>query len=127
MGMAKLFFKITCFFYLFSFSVLLYGQQIKHLGVYDGISSGAVRAFQKDTLGYTWIGTSQGLIRYSGYEFKNYNAFLTNGVVGIICQNSKLFVLGTKGTLLEYEYEQDRFKEILNLEGLKFLSFEQIN
>ena len=125
--MAKLFFKITCFFYLFSFSVLLYGQQIKHLGVYDGISSGAVRAFQKDTLGYTWIGTSQGLIRYSGYEFKNYNAFLSNGAVGIICQNSKLFVLGTKGTLLEYEYEQDRFKEILNLEGLKFLSFEQIN
>ena len=51
------------------------GQQIKHLGAYDGIKSGAVRAFAKDTLGYMWIGTAQGLNRYSGYDFKSYNKF----------------------------------------------------
>ena len=77
------------FFFIFRFLVFfipfsLFGQQIKHLGVYDGIRSGAVRAFEKDSLGYMWIGTSQGLNRYSGYQFKNYDKFLSSGVVDII-------------------------------------------
>lgn len=124
--MVKHFIKLV-YFLLFFLPVILFGQQIKHLGVDAGISSGAVRAFEKDTLGYVWIGTSQGLIRYSGYKIKNYSTFLTNGVVGIISNRGKLLVLGAKGTLLSYQYEQDRFKKLLNLEGLKFLSFEQIN
>lgn len=120
------------FFYIFRFLLfflpfLIHGQQIKHLGIYDGIRSGAVRAFEKDTLGYMWIGTSQGLNRYSGYGFKNYNKFLTNGVVDIISKNGNLFILGSKGELLQYQYEQDSFKTILNIKPLKFLSFELIN
>ena len=106
---------------------LMFGQQIKHLGVYDGIRSGAVRAFEKDTLGYMWIGTSQGLNRYSGYQFKNYDNFLTSGVVDIINKNGNLFVLGTKGELLQYNYQQDSFTTILNFKDTKFLSFELIN
>lgn len=124
--MRRFFFYIFCFL-LFSPLFLIHGQQIKHLGVYDGIRSGAVRAFEKDTLGYMWIGTSQGLNRYSGYQFKNYDKFLTSGVVDIISKNGKLFILGSKGELLEYQYEQDSFRSILNIKSLKFLSFELIN
>ena len=105
----------------------IYGQQIKHLGAYDGIKSGAVLAFAKDTLGYMWIGTAQGLKRYSGYNFKNYNKYTTHGIVDIISKNGNLFVLGSKGELLQYQYEQDRFKSILNLKYRNFLCFEQIN
>jgi signal transduction histidine kinase/DNA-binding response OmpR family regulator/ligand-binding sensor domain-containing protein len=112
---------------LFFFPILILGQQIKHLGLYDGIRSGAVRAFEKDTLGYMWIGTSQGLNRYSGYQFKNYDKFLTSGVADIISKNGDLFVLGTKGELLQYNYQQDSFKSILNFKDTKFLSFELIN
>ena len=114
-------------FLFFFIPFLIFGQQIKHLGVYDGIRSGAVRAFEKDTLGYMWIGTSQGLNRYSGYQFKNYDNFLTSGVVDIISKNGNLFVLGTKGELLQYNYQQDSFTSILNLKDTKFLSFELIN
>ena len=74
-----------------------------------------------------WIGTSQGLNRYSGYQFKNYDNFLTSGVVDIISKNGNLFVLGTKGELLQYNYQQDSFTSILNLKDTKFLSFELIN
>ena len=105
----------------------IYGQQIKHLSAYDGIKSGAVRAFAKDTLGYMWIGTAQGLNRYSGYNFKTYNKYTTHGIVDIISKNGNLFVLGSKGELLQYQYEQDRFKSILNLKYRNFLCFEQIN
>ena len=122
----KCVFYIVCFL-IFFFPDQIYGQQIKHLGVYDGIKSGAVRAFAKDTLGYMWIGTAQGLNRYSGYNFKNYNKYTTNGIVDLISKNGNLFVLGYKGELLQYQYEQDRFKSILNLKYRNFLCFEQIN
>ena len=122
----KCVFYIVCFLMFFS-SDQIYGQQIKHLGAYDGVKSGAVRAFAKDTLGYMWIGTAQGLNRYSGYNFKNYNKYTTHGIVDIISKNGNLFVLGSKGKLLQYEYEQDRFKSILNLKYRNFLCFKQIN
>lgn len=59
---------MRCFFYIVCFLTFIspcqiHGQQIKHLGAYDGIKSGAVRAFAKDTLGFMWIGTAQGLNR----------------------------------------------------------------
>jgi signal transduction histidine kinase/DNA-binding response OmpR family regulator/ligand-binding sensor domain-containing protein len=123
---------MKCVFYIVCFLVFflpdqIYGQQIKHLGAYDGIKSGAVRAFAKDTLGYMWIGTAQGLNRYSGYNFKNYNKYTTHGIVDIISKNENLFVLGSKGELLQYQYEKDRFKSLLNLKFRNFLCFEQIN
>ena len=90
----------NCFFVIARFVLIflplsLFGQQIKHLGVYDGFLSGAVRTFEKDTLGYMWIGTSQGLNRYSGSKFKNYNQFLNNGVVDIISKDENLLVLSS--------------------------------
>ena len=120
------------FFFIVHFLVFfipfsLFGQQIKHLGAYDGVKSGAVRAFAKDTLGYMWIGTAQGLNRYSGYNFKNYNKYTTHGIEDIISKNGNLFVLGSKGELLQYQYEQDHFKSLLNLKSRNFLCFEQIN
>ena len=72
--MKKLFFKAVRFALIF-FPLLVLGQQIKHLGVYDGIRSGAIRAFEKDTLGYMWIGTSQGLNRYSGFPTEDLELF----------------------------------------------------
>ncbi len=121
----RFFFIVRFLVFFIPFS--LFGQQIKHLGVYDGIRSGAVRAFEKDSLGYMWIGTSQGLNRYSGYQFKNYDKFLSSGVVDIISENGNLFVLGAKGELLQYSYEQDTFKQILALKNVKFLSFKILN
>ena len=117
--MKKLFFKAVRFALIF-FPLLVLGQQIKHLGVYDGIRSGAIRAFEKDTLGYMWIGTSQGLNRYSGFKFKNYNQFITNGVVDIISKDENFLVLSSKGEIFHYQYEQDVFINILNRKNLNF-------
>ena len=124
--MRSYFFIIVCFVLIF-FPGLILGQQIKHLDVNDGNQSGFVRTIKKDTLGYVWIGTAQGLNRYSGQKYKNYNQFLSNGVVDIISKSGTLLVLSSKGELFQYQYEQDKFKNILNLKSLNFLCFELIN
>jgi ligand-binding sensor domain-containing protein len=54
----------------------VYGQPIKnkftHFTEKNGLSSNVVNCIMQDHLGYIWIGTSNGVARYDGYEFKNF-------------------------------------------------------
>ena len=119
----KRFYKIASLLF-FLLPILVCSQQINHLGVYDGIRSGAVRAFEKDTLGYMWIGTSQGLNRYSGYQFKNYDKFLTSGVVDIISKNGyrvPVFEVKVAKNVILFDQNQDLLKqenETLSVDGV---------
>ncbi len=44
-----------------------------HLSVEDGLVGGAVQAIVEDRQGFMWFGTQQGLNRYDGYSFRNYD------------------------------------------------------
>jgi signal transduction histidine kinase/DNA-binding response OmpR family regulator/streptogramin lyase len=52
---------------------------VKHIGVEDGLSSRIVYDFYKDSDGFMWIGTSHGLNRWDGYDFKSF--FESDGLV----------------------------------------------
>ncbi len=61
-----------------------------HLGTRDGLSNSSVTSLLKDSYGFLWVGTGNGLNRYDGYEFKVYmvnpgvhNTLLTNNIVGL--------------------------------------------
>lgn len=42
----------------------------KHLGVKNGLSNSQISYITKDSKGFMWFSTSQGLNRYDGYSFK---------------------------------------------------------
>ena len=44
-----------------------------HFSAADGLPSNFVRAVYQDRLGFIWIGTTKGLVRYDGYSYKTYN------------------------------------------------------
>lgn len=44
----------------------------EHLGIEDGLSQTTVYAIAKDTLGFMWFATEEGLNRYDGREFRVY-------------------------------------------------------
>ena len=46
----------------------------RHLKVENGLSNNNVRTILKDSEGFLWIGTDNGLNRYDGYNFKVYLA-----------------------------------------------------
>ena len=78
--------KLVVFFLFFLlfvfFNTALYSQQIIHLDSKDGLINGTINAFERDSLGYMWIGTDQGINRYSGIEFKNYDLDINNKIKG---------------------------------------------
>ena len=61
---------------LLIFFSLLYAQphhiQFDHITTKDGLSHNMVNAILKDSKGFMWFGTKDGLNRYDGYEFKVY-------------------------------------------------------
>jgi signal transduction histidine kinase/ligand-binding sensor domain-containing protein/DNA-binding response OmpR family regulator len=57
-------------------SSLLYAQdnayQFSQLDITNGLSCNQINCIYKDSQGFMWFGTSSGLNRYDGYEFKIY-------------------------------------------------------
>jgi signal transduction histidine kinase/DNA-binding response OmpR family regulator/ligand-binding sensor domain-containing protein len=120
-------------------SILFFGilldikaQQIVNLDSKSGLIRGTIHAIEKDSLGYIWIGTDQGINRYSGVEFKNYNLQKYNenkleGILEIINLEGDLYIISSGGSLFKYYYELDRFEKILSIPNIRFLSLAALN
>jgi signal transduction histidine kinase/ligand-binding sensor domain-containing protein/CheY-like chemotaxis protein/AraC-like DNA-binding protein len=69
-----------CLFLLTCIRVLMLPAQnnpsaynYSYLTINEGLCDNFIRAIHKDQLGFVWIGTSNGLDRYDGYELKHYS------------------------------------------------------
>lgn len=59
-------------FLLLSFQIKAQQILFKNYTVADGLPSATVRAITQDAQGYMWFGTKNGLSRFDGYQFKNF-------------------------------------------------------
>src|SRR5690606_22712749 len=64
------------------FFIILWGiglrAQVFNLGMDKGLSNSSVKCITKDSKGYMWFGTADGLNRYNGYEIRSYRNKLNN-------------------------------------------------
>ncbi|WGH74976.1 ATP-binding protein [Tenacibaculum tangerinum] len=109
-----------------------FGQQIIRLDSKDGLINGTINAFERDSLGYMWIGTDQGINRYSGVEIKNYNLNDSKKLKGIeiadiLNVQGKLYAISTNGILIKYHYDYDSFEELYSEKRNQFLSITSLN
>ncbi len=118
--------------YLVNAFVLLFGlfqisfsgnsQEInfKHINIDDGLSQNAVFAILKDSKGYMWFGTKDGLNKYDGYNFVIYqhNPFdsttLSANYINCLYEDKRGFLwVGTyDGGLNVYNRETETFHRI---------------
>jgi signal transduction histidine kinase/ligand-binding sensor domain-containing protein/AraC-like DNA-binding protein len=88
-----------------------------------------ITSVEQDFIGFIWIGTSDGLYRYDGYEFEtylsqpgNYNTLTGNNITAIFeDQKQNLWVATTKG-LCVYDRNRDIFYHKHNWSGENFTS-----
>jgi two-component system sensor histidine kinase LytS len=73
--------KISCFFILL-FSTQLYAQQtsIKNISADDGLPTNIIYDLAQDEIGYLWIATHKGLVKFDGNDFSQINNLKTNNV-----------------------------------------------
>jgi ligand-binding sensor domain-containing protein/serine phosphatase RsbU (regulator of sigma subunit) len=71
--MFKVLFSI--FLFVIYFNILVFSQSYR-FKVYDSEKDGIypyIYSLHQDSLGFLWIGTGEGLYRFDGHSFKNYN------------------------------------------------------
>jgi serine phosphatase RsbU (regulator of sigma subunit)/ligand-binding sensor domain-containing protein len=88
-----------------------------HFTEMDGLPSNETHMIIQDHLGYIWIGTSNGLSRYDGYEFLNYSPvpndtnFLQVSVIHSLYEDSRGDIwIGAVGGLTRFDREKEKFK-----------------
>ncbi len=92
-------------------------HKLKHIDANDGLSDNEVNCFLKDSSGFVWIGTANGLNRFDGHSIKSFlhnsndsTSLLDNGV-SKICEtpDGRLMVNTNRGPDL-YDPEKENFE-----------------
>lgn len=112
-------------FYVFSlfvlFCIVLQAEKqqdnFSYLTINDGLSHNTVNCILKDSNGFMWFGTNDGLNKYDGYRFSVYkhnpddaSSISDNRVYAIDEDSDGNLWVGTRNGLNKYNPEQDRFE-----------------
>lgn len=94
--------------------------KLKQFTIQDGLPSGNIGALCEDKLGYLWIGTSAGLVRYDGESFTSYNevdGLIDNLVYGITVDNNNHLWLATSSGISKFDGKQFSNYQIIEEES----------
>nr|WP_319569818.1 two-component regulator propeller domain-containing protein [uncultured Draconibacterium sp.] len=123
-------------FFVFCFTVhtsLAQDTKLNFQSIEDELSNPTVKCIFKDSKGFVWIGTNEGLNRFDGsniilYEKKigDRNSLTSNGINTIIeDQNQKLWV-GTGSGLCLYDRKNDNFRAFHKIDERLLLSVSSL-
>ena len=95
--------------------------KFRHLSSKESLSGNSVRAILKDSHGFMWFGTWEGLNRHDGYQFKEYKKQLNNPnslsndiITAIHEDKSGKLWLGTIGGLNRFDPATEMFKRYVH-------------
>ncbi|WP_395377244.1 two-component regulator propeller domain-containing protein [Marinicella sp. W31] len=96
---------------LFSGDVLSSIARFNHLGFEQGFEHKTVRQIVQDHEGFIWLGTTTGLIRFDGYDTREYllpqqdkTTFAPNVTALMVTQDGALWIGTSKNGLFRYQH-----------------------
>lgn len=109
--------ELILFFILCSLQFLSFGNDLSFskLSVENGLSNNLVNTIYKDSYGFIWFGTLEGLDRYDGVEVRPYSSKFSEAVenVNSITEDfEKHLWVGTSTGLFRYNNTSDKFERI---------------
>lgn len=121
---------------MFSFATSLWAEAstsrsllFDRVGDADQVKDGVVTGLANDGLGFLWIATTEGLVRYDGYRFRNYvndradPSSLPGNVVRVVIRSRDGHVwVGTEAEgVARYDPLADRFERFGSAQGIPSL------
>ena len=109
------------FFIFLTYILSARAQQItfNHWGVESGLSQNSVFSIAQDDKGFMWYGTSYGLNRFDGHNFKTYlwdskdsTSLSDNSVGALLYDSHQTLWVGTDNKLNKYNAEKNYFERI---------------
>jgi signal transduction histidine kinase/ligand-binding sensor domain-containing protein/DNA-binding response OmpR family regulator len=103
--------------------------RFEHIGQKQGLAQKGISCFAQDKQGYLWLGTSNGLLRYDGYEFRTFKhqpgdstTIHRNEISALFVDSRGWLWIGTSNGLSCYDQNTDCFLQISTLSE----SFEKL-
>src|SRR5665648_279396 len=109
--------ELILIFILCSLQLLCLGRDLSYsrLSVEDGLSNNLVQTIYKDSYGFIWFGTLEGLDRYDGVEIRSYSSRFpetVENVYAIAEDYRKQLWVGTATGLFCHDNIKDRFSPV---------------
>jgi PAS domain S-box-containing protein len=108
--------SLTLLFLLTGMMLSGYSQiySFRNYGVEHGLQESQVTCIQEGEDDYLWVGTQNGVSRFDGSEFVNFNRFdgLTGVAVTSLLNDGRggyLWIAFANGTVTKYSYEEKKF------------------
>ncbi len=99
-----------------SFLSQTYNFRFDHLSIADGLPDDGLTCIAQDSLGFIWIGTRNGLVKYDGYDFVVYKnigndstSILGNSILQIFADKYNDIWIGTNKGLSVFKRNKDKF------------------
>lgn len=109
--------RIFLLFLFFSLPFVITSKTLEfnRISVENGLANNFVRSLYKDSWGYLWIGSTEGIDRYDGWEIKSYNKHLPDEVsrINSIAEDSSHHLwVGTPSGLFTWDRISPSFERI---------------
>lgn len=102
-------------------NITIHAQQpvinFEHYSLEEGLSNESINCFLKDSSGYLWIGTFNGLNKFDGYNFKIYkhdiydtSSVINNNINNLLQDKHGNIWIGTMNGMMKYIPERDNFQ-----------------
>ena len=122
---------------LLIFAGNLSGQNftIKSYTTSDGLPHNNIRAIARDSSGFLWLGTWDGLSRFDGHEFRNYfhvpddSTSIPFFSITELCVDraNNLWILTDTRQLVHYNRNTDNFQTLEAIDGIRFEEIHSIS
>lgn len=105
---------LTLFCLCYPLDAQEWDRKFNNISIQEGLSQNTVWCISEDELGFIWVGTTDGLNCYTGYEMKVYNAGergLQNDIIYSLLKDRKgnLWVGTDEGYLHRFDPNSDNF------------------
>lgn len=105
---------------LWAWSVQAQDFRLEHIGVEKGLSQGSPYHILKDSRGFMWFGTQDGVNRYDGHSFRIFKPDINDphalhgvNIAGLVEDQTGNLWIGTEEGLNCYERATERFKLVV--------------
>lgn len=95
------------------------------LNMNDGIADNDIHSIEKDAEGFIWFGTSSGLSRYDGQDFKTFRITeaLHRTVGKVVSLNKDYLLVRSERTLFLFDKQRERFLSLWDAERNRIVDF----
>jgi signal transduction histidine kinase/ligand-binding sensor domain-containing protein len=125
--------KHFTFFFTFFYSLFLckaaFAQNNYHYTIYsqeDGLASGTLRSIVKDSTGFLWLLSENGVSRFDGYTFKTFrhdasdtNSISSSDIMQMVVDKSGKILFRTDNSICSYNPQQGTFKNLISFHNNK--------